>query len=104
MRCMTRLSMSLLTVILFIAAPVVGAAQDAPIPERSAGARSLVGQVIHDETGAPLQDASLVLAPASPGILTGDPSASAFLTATRTAFTDADGRYRFDGVPAGSYV
>lgn len=53
-------------------------------------APSIFGRVVEDPSGAPVRDAEVRLVPTQ----------SPF---TRTTRTDATGRYRFDGVPPGSY-
>ena len=73
-------------------------------PAPLAGARALFGEVIHDETGAPLAGASVVLATQGEGIVAGDVGASSLVMQSRSTMTDAEGRYRFDGVAAGAYT
>lgn len=75
-----------------------GAGAAAPAP-----ARAVSGEVVQAETGAALEGATVVLAPATPGLV-GDPAGGAFVAATRSAVTGPGGAYRFDGVPSGRYV
>lgn len=62
----------------------------------------MAGEVIQAESGAPVEGATVVLM--ASGVAGGDPAAGPFVSATRSALTDAAGRYRFEGVPPGVYV
>ncbi|HEX8271027.1 MAG TPA: TonB-dependent receptor [Longimicrobiaceae bacterium] len=62
---------------------------------------SVAGTVVDAYSQRPLPDATVVLEPRAPGVLPGP--GSPFVQAARTARTDAAGRYRFAGVPAGEY-
>ncbi|HEV2146617.1 MAG TPA: TonB-dependent receptor [Longimicrobiaceae bacterium] len=77
-------------------APAAGA-QERPRTERA----SVEGTVVDAYSQIPLADASVVLEPRSAGAL--PTPGRALVQATRTARTDAAGRYRFTGVPAGDY-
>jgi hypothetical protein len=79
-------------------------AQESSASAGAAGARSVLGEVIHDQTAAPLQGASVVLVPAGLGVATAAGSANPWVMQTRATVTDNAGRYRFDGVGTGSYV
>jgi hypothetical protein len=89
-------------------APARAAQAPAAAPPDSVAAvraapRALAGEVLQAESGAPLEGATVVLAPAAAGAL-GDPARGAFVAAARSAVTDAAGRYAFGGVPPGAYV
>jgi hypothetical protein len=102
MRQSRRLAVLLVVALSPGAAPL--GAQDSPASSGAAGARSVLGEVIHDQTAAPLQGASVVLVPDGVGIVPVAGSASPWVMQTRATVTDDAGRYRFDEVGAGSYV
>jgi hypothetical protein len=81
---------------------VGAAASAAGAQERTrTGRASVEGTVVDANSRDPLSDATVVLEPRSGGAL--PTPVRAVVQATRTARTDAAGRYRFAGIPAGDY-
>jgi hypothetical protein len=65
---------------------------------------SISGRVVDAGTSLPLAEAAVTLEPSPLGSLPGlTRGGSAFVRSTVTMRTDAAGRYRFEGVPLGSY-
>jgi hypothetical protein len=65
--------------------------------------RGIAGAIVDATTGAPVRGATVVLQPESAGAFPGPATGSAFTSATRAVASDADGGYRFDGLPSGVY-
>ncbi len=98
---------TLAAALLLALAPVPGLVGRAPAQDPRAAhppEESVFGMVVEVESLRPLPSARVVLEPAPSGALparSGD--GSTFLGGTRSVVTGADGRYRLDRLPAGSY-
>ncbi|CAN5869301.1 TonB-dependent receptor [soil metagenome] len=87
-----------LVVCLALAAVPATAAQELP------GRGTIAGEVVDATSTLPIEGATVVLEPVSPGLLPPAPrQGSAFLPAGRSTVTGAQGRYRFEGVAPGEY-
>ncbi|HEV2132205.1 MAG TPA: TonB-dependent receptor, partial [Longimicrobiaceae bacterium] len=76
----------------------------APAAAQEMGRGVVAGEVVDAATTLPLEGATVVLEPASPGTLPPAPrQGSAFLPASRSTVTGPQGRYRFEGVAPGEY-
>jgi hypothetical protein len=87
--------------------PALDAAAQAPghVAREELRARaSITGAVLDAATGAPLENATLVLQPEVLGAFPAGPATgSAFTAGVRALLSDARGEYRFDDLPAGVY-
>ena len=92
---------SIVPILVCLLAAAEGAAAPASAQERAA-AGMVSGTIVDAGSSLPLADAAVTLEPRDAGALPAGAGAGS-LRATRTGRTDAEGRYRFDGVAEGEY-